>query len=350
MKNTLLFYPFEKGALPDISDADVCAAIECDYGSAFDNIEDLKVFNSFKPLADQWGRYGKGRGVAPLNPDYYDFIFLCVPKQKIAANALIAKSLSALKQGGHLICTAANDAGGKTLEKTVKAFGTEGLEIQSLSKSKHRIVVASKQQLDPAAIYNAIEDGAHQEVRFADGKGGSDTYTTQAGIFGWNKIDLGSHLLIETLNDPLMDPLKGMGADFGCGYGYLSRQVLTHNPDIKKHYAIDADYHALECAKENLKENLKKFDIEYYWQDLTKFTLKGLDWIIMNPPFHEGKKTDSHIGEKFIENASKSLKPRGTLYMVANSHLPYEKILGAYFGHIEKLQEQDGFKIFKAVK
>lgn len=334
MKNTLLFYPFEKEILPSLTAEDVCAAIECAYATLFDEIADLKIFNSFKPQADTWNRNGSGREIAPLSPDYYNFIFLEIPKQKLAAKALIAKSLSALKNGGHLICVAANDAGGKTLEKTLKAFG---VTTQSLSKSKHRIVVVQKQELDPVEVYNAIEDGARQEMRVGD-----EVYITQPGIFGWNKIDLGSYLLIESLEEPF----KGIGADFGCGYGYLARQILKNNPDIQKLYAIDADYHALECAK----ENLVNMPVEFMWQDLTKFTLKGLDWVIMNPPFHEGKKTDSHIGEQFIENAAQSLKPRGVLYMVANSHLPYEKIIGAYFSHIEKIQEQDGFKIFKGVK
>lgn len=334
MHSALLFYPFEKEMLSAIPSDAVCAAIECDYNAVFDDIADLKIFNSFKPQADKWRKSAKGHGIAPLTPEHYDIIFLEIPKQKISAKALIAKGLSALKQGGHLICVAANDAGGKTLEKTVKAFG---VDTQSLSKSKCRIVVATRGELDPVEVYNAIEDGVRQEMRVGD-----EVYVTQPGIFGWNKIDLGSYLLIEALTDPL----KGVGADFGCGYGYLARQVFQNNPDIKKLSAIDADYHALECAKENLKQ----FDVEYHWQDLTKFTLKGLDWIIMNPPFHEGKKVDSNLGEKFIENAAKSLKPRGALYMVANSHLPYEKIIGAYFGHVEKLQEQDGFKIFKAVK
>lgn len=344
MKNTLLFYPFEKEILPFPTAEDVCAAIECDYAPLFDEITDLKIFNSFKSQADQWSTNGSGREIAPLSPDYYDFIFLEMPKQKLAAKALIAKSLSALKNGGHLICVAANDAGGKTLEKTVKAFG---VSTQSLSKSKHRIVVAQKQELDPVEVYNAIEDGARQEMRVGQ-KEREEIYMTQPGIFGWNKIDLGSYLLIENLAliESPEAPFKGTGADFGCGYGYLTRQILKNNPDIQKIYAIDADYHALECAK----ENLVNMPVEFMWQDLTKYKLKGLDWVIMNPPFHEGKKTDAHIGEKFIENAAHSLKPRGALYMVANSHLPYEKIMGAYFSHIEKIQEQDGFKIFKGVK
>jgi len=334
MKNTLLFYPFDQGILPALADDAVCAAIECDYAPAFDDVAGLKGFNSFKPQATKW----RGFEPAPMEANYYDVVFLSVPKQKIAAKALIAKSLSALKDGGTLICMAANDAGGKTLEKTVGAFG---VETQSLSKSKARIVVAQKKGADNVAIETAVEDGAPQGMMFGD-----DIFVTRPGIFGWNKIDRGSHLLIGAIEDDL----KGAGADFGCGYGYLSKEILNRYDGIKKFYAIDADFHALNCAQENIGENLINFDVEYLWEDLTKFSLSNLNWIVMNPPFHEGKKADNDIGARFIENASKSLKKNGVLYMVANAHLPYEKILNAYFSHIDKVKEQDGFKIFKAIK
>jgi 16S rRNA (guanine1207-N2)-methyltransferase len=330
MTATLLFHPFEKGLIAPIKPRAICAAIECDYVSAFDNISDLKIFNSFKPQAHQWNGYQ----AAPMVADTYDYIFLQVPKQKIAAKALIAKALQALSQGGHLICLAANDAGGKTLERSVKIFGAN---TQSLSKSKHRIVVAQKNRLDKKEIDQAIEEGAPQHMAFE-----GDVYVTRPGIFGWNKIDRGSHLLLEHIEDGLI----GNGADFGCGYGYLSCAVLNNHAGIKEFYAIDADIHALECARENLKD----FNVTYLWEDLTDFSLSGLDWIVMNPPFHEGKKSDHDIGMCFIKNAAASLKKDGALFMVANHHLPYEKFLEAYFSHIDKVKEQDGFKVFRAVK
>jgi len=334
MNSPLFFYPFEKDVLPAIPDDAVCAAIECDYDPVFDEITDLKVFNSFKPQASKW----RGRDPAPMEANYYDVVFLNVPKQKIATKALIAKSLSALKEGGVLICMAANDAGGKTLEKTVKAFG---VTTQSLSKAKARIVVAHKENSDIAEIAEAIEAGAPDGMAFDE-----DVYITRPGIFGWNKIDRGSYLLFQNIDKDLKGSLKGAGADFGCGYGYLSRGILSTHEKIEKFYAIDADFHALNCSRENLSD----FDVEYLWEDLTKFSLSNLNFIVMNPPFHDGKKADNDIGARFIENASKSLKKNGSLYMVANAHLPYEKILNAYFGHIDKVQEQDGFKIFKAIK
>ena len=78
--------------------------------------------------------------------------------------------------------------------------------------------------------------------------------------------------------------------------------------------------------------------------------MKNLDFIVMNPPFHEGKKTNVEIGKAFISNAFEELKSGGILYMVANAHLPYEAVLSEKFSTIEKKFEGQGFKIFAAVK
>jgi 16S rRNA (guanine1207-N2)-methyltransferase len=77
---------------------------------------------------------------------------------------------------------------------------------------------------------------------------------------------------------------------------------------------------------------------------------KGLNWVVMNPPFHEGALTASSVGVAFIRVAADMLRARGTLWMVANAHLPYEAHLAAAFANITKIAEGEGYKIYKAVK
>jgi len=171
-------------------------------------------------------------------------------------------------------------------------------------------------------------------------------FISQPGIFGWDKIDQGSKLLTETLPD---NELTGTGADFGCGYGYLANHVLRHHK-IEKIYCCDADYRAVQACKINLASSDRKSC--YRWIDLTQVQedLPKLDWVIMNPPFHEGKEMQSSIGMFFIKTASLALKKGGSLWMVANSHLPYEEILRHGFGVVTKVLEQEGFKVFHARK
>ena len=76
---------------------------------------------------------------------------------------------------------------------------------------------------------------------------------------------------------------------------------------------------------------------------------KGI--IITNPPFHTQNRVDRpDIGRRFIAVASASLNPGGSLWMVANRHLPYEEVLADHFARVRKVAEKDGFKIIEAVK
>jgi 16S rRNA (guanine1207-N2)-methyltransferase len=83
---------------------------------------------------------------------------------------------------------------------------------------------------------------------------------------------------------------------------------------------------------------------------LSSAIIRDLDFIVMNPPFHEGKSRDTDIGADFIKTAAQALRPEGVLWMVANANLPYELTLKVQFKKADKIFEGQGFKIFRAVK
>jgi 16S rRNA (guanine1207-N2)-methyltransferase len=339
--SNLLTYPFDTGILPwpqkSSKEGQGILIYNAEYWASVSDLGDVDVAQNFYPAAAQWQAYGIESTPEIKDGALYNTILCALPKQKEASLYYLAMSIKSLNDGGLLIAMAANDAGGKRLEKWFKDFG---LSPSSTSKSKCRIVWAYRNNIDAGIVEKFIAAGARQIKTISDQK-----IITQPGIFGWNKIDKGSQLLSQYLPQNI----SGVGADFGCGYGFLSCYVLNNCPKIKKLIALDADYNALSCAR----KNLNKYDhVEYQWTDLTKpIKLKQhLNFIIMNPPFHIGKKSDGDIGQNFIENAATCLKKNGTLYMVANAHLPYEKLLKQLFSSVEKLTEEQGFKIYKAVK
>ena len=150
---------------------------------------------------------------------------------------------------------------------------------------------------------------------------------------------------MKLLSQFIPSDLSGHVSDFGCGYGYLSKFISDRCPNVRNLSAIDADAYALEiCAANVPRARIIHTDLTQH-QNLAQF-----DVIIMNPPFHDGKKNEPDLGLGFIQTASAHLKEGGNLYMVANAHLPYEKTLHNLFSKTEKLAEQKGFKIFKAKK
>lgn len=254
-------------------------------------------------------------------------------KQKEETYGLIAKTWQGADVGATLEIIQPNDLGGKSLEKTLlKHFP----DASSESRKKSRFITITKTDDTPSIIGEWI---IHTQLRMIDVTG----FYSMPGLFGWNKIDVGSQLLSEHLPN-----LQGIGADFGCGYGFLTRHVLANNDDITTLYALDFDARAIEACAKNISDDraiIRQADCTNRIDDL-----KPLDFVIMNPPFHDGATENRDMGQHFIETAAKHLRSKGRAWIVANKHMPYEKTIAKHFKSCEKVIEQNGFKILKAIK
>lgn len=296
-------------------------------------LPDADLWQVFKPFVDELS--ASKNALSPELPDgQYDAVFCLVPKQVDEAKYWIAQGIDRLASGGALILAAANDANGTRLAGWMKEAGIEN--INSESKNKARVVWGIKTGTAPSAWIKGGEPRLHD---FGHGY----KFYTQPGLFSWDRLDKASSLLIECLKD-----LKGDVADFGAGYGYLSYAAFQKFPAIKSITMIEADKRALDCAVKNLEGK----NAIPHWHDAMKALppAKIFDHIIMNPPFHTGKKTDVDLGQSFIRTASQNLRKGGSLTLVANTHLPYEDILKTAFSSVVTVIVKDGFKVIKGIK
>lgn len=331
-----LFLPFEENFFQDrsvliINGHDTCI-------DALPTSASIKIWQPFYPYARTIPPHQRLDTALTTTPEFDDCLILG-SKNRIENQGFIAAGLQSIKQGGTLAICAANNAGGQRLTKTMKSLG---LVPNHISKNHAKTAWTTKQNdtLDHELVQNwrttsSIQTPDHQ-------------YVSQPGIYGWNKIDIGSKLLL----DKIPDYLAGDLGDFGCGFGYLGIETLKKNPQITSLTALDADIRAVACAKENLeKNNPHNTPFETKWTDLTNtenIKIGSFKNIVMNPPFHVGKTSDVSIGQTFIKNAAKSLKRNGTLYMVANRQLPYEAILNESFKTVQCIADEKGYKCFKA--
>jgi 16S rRNA (guanine1207-N2)-methyltransferase len=308
---------------------------------AFDAITQFQCFYA----GDAAALMDAGAEVSSEIPeDQFDEVLLRACQNRVEMKGLLAAAVSCTREAGRIYLAQANDMGAKALDKDIKAaFGNFEVTI----KHKCRAYVI---HIDETCDIELLKEWAEEaSIQLVEATG----YAAQAGLFGWQKIDKGSKLLAEILDHENM-ALKGRGADFGCGYGYLTDNILQQeHHEITSMSLLDHDLRALNAAEVNLSVlELEEGMVELIWRDLSAPVKapKKLDFIVMNPPFHEGKKGVPTLGMQFIKNAADNLKKGGRLIMVANIHLPYEYILREEFECVEEIVIEGGFKIIEAVK
>ena len=301
----------------------------------------LACEQSFKPHHDELAAVGFDV-VTALDDDgedrgQFDFGLMLLTGHRDENLANFARAMNLLKPGGRLLCAQSNSQGARRYENLLAKLAGN---VESLSKNKCRAFWAVKGE--------GLEGELQKEWRglgalrpILDGR-----FVSRPGIFGWDKEDAGSKLLAEQLPARL----PGRGADLGGGYGYLSNHILRNCSGMVSLDFFEAEKLALEAARENLVELAGAATLSCHWRDVTRGLDGQYDWIVMNPPFHEGRADRNDLGLAFIAAAAAALRRGGTLWIVANRHLPYEKPIEAAFTASERLADRAGFKVIMAKK
>ena len=260
-----------------------------------------------------------------------DAVTVYAPPGVLERRHVLALALRALKPGGRLDVMAPKGKGGSRLAKELQAFG---LEVAEAAKAHHRRCVAVRPDRPLPELDEAVAAGAPRIVP------GLDAWS-QPGVFAWDRVDPGSALLAQVLPG-----MKGSGIDLGCGYGALATVVLR-SPSVAALRLVDLDRRAVAAARRNIEDTRASFE----WADARTLPETGdLDFVVTNPPFHDGGAEDRRLGQAFIRKAAGLLKKGGVLWLVANRHLPYEAELDAAFKRVRMVADAGGYKAFEAVK
>lgn len=256
---------------------------------------------------------------------------MLAPPGTIERRYALALAIRNLEPGASGIALAPKDKGGSRIAKELAGFGCE---LDEDSRQHHRICRFKKPE-NPTGIAEAIQEGA---PRFDEKLG----LWTQPGIFSWDRVDLGSELLLSQLPQ-----FSGRGADLGSGLGILSRKVLE-SKNVRQIHLAEIDGRSIRAARKNITDARAVF----HWADLRQLSAipKGLDFVVSNPPFHDGGAEDRSLGLSFIRKSAELLREGGSCWLVANRHLPYEETLWEIFSEVKLKSEGSGFKIYKAIR
>lgn len=265
-------------------------------------------------------------------------IFLRIPKEKAQAHYVINQAQRLLANGGSLYLSGLKQEG---IKGFIERAGTlTSAPIQTWKADKQ--TWAGKITFDGTSAA-LLDDKSYRSLRQAP----SDltfSFWSKPGIFGWDKIDKGSELLIQHLKELTagIDHIKSV-LDIGCGYGYLSlhtakqlnTQVTATDNNAAailacqtnlEHYQLNGSAMADNCA-DNIKE---------------RFSL-----VICNPPFHSGFGVENDLTDRFLDSAAKHLTADGLAIFVVNLHIPLERKASRYFTLCETPVVTDHFKLVR---
>jgi 16S rRNA (guanine1207-N2)-methyltransferase len=338
-----LFLPIVSGALPWPS-AGRILFLRARAGQSLRDVPsgDLACEQSFKPDADALTAAGLTL-VADADSQTYPLVLVLPPRQREEARALLARAVLRAGTDGIIMASALNTEGARRLEGDLDMLAGP---VHTLSKHKCRVFWTQPGKAAGASALCQAWTALDAPRPIGDG-----AFVSRPGLFAWDHVDAGSALLAECLPDDL----RGRGADLGAGFGTLAAAVLARCPRVKTLDLYEAEARALDLARVNLARiNLAKADtgatLDFLWHDVTQGLTRSYDFIVSNPPFHEGRADKAALGRAFIQAAAAALVKGGKLLLVANRHLPYEATLAACFRTVRGLADRGGYKIIEAVK
>jgi len=264
----------------------------------------------------------------------HDLVVIAFPKSKTELNFTLAMIAEQIQPDARIIVVGENKSGIKSLAKLCK----DSLRYCNKLDSARHCILYSAQIVKPLIMFDL--ESWYKTYRFSI-KGVDIDIASLPGVFSQKELDIGTKLLLETLNDNF----NGEVLDFGCGAGVIASFVGKRNKDTNL-TLVDVSALALKSAEKTLALNGVKAKVKPT-NSMSHIT-ERFDYVLSNPPFHQGIKTNYHATESFLSNIAKHIKPNGCITIVANSFLKYKPIMEKEIGQTITLTTQKGFSIHQS--
>lgn len=266
-----------------------------------------------------------------------------ISKEKPVVHHLINEAFRTLKQDGVLILSGEKNEGAKSyIEKAGKLFG---IKVSPKKQGNGYTGVVPKKNLYDATLL--LDDKHYTKIREI-GSAGECRIFSKPGLFGWEKIDQGSELLMDTAESYFASRARPKCVlDLGCGYGYLTLRTSDW-PGLEVRHATDNNAAAIACATENF--NQSQLAVVVTPDDCGSKITSFFDCILCNPPFHQGFSVDSGLTTKFLKNSAERLTHNGVALFVVNQFIGIEKKATRYFKRVDTLASDKQFKVLALYK
>jgi 16S rRNA (guanine1207-N2)-methyltransferase len=263
-------------------------------------------------------------------------VFYRVSKEKAVVHHVLNEVQRVLAPDGELLFTGYKNEGTKTFYEKARALLGKGQwqkeGVAYLARCTRSVVPTSTPLLDSQQ---------YPELRLMEAEDAA--YYSKPGVFGWNKIDVGSAFLVEHL-PVLLARLPAPPAsllDLGCGYGYLIAATAVW--PLTRRVATDNNAAAIRATRATV-EHLG-LEVDVIADDFGSSLKERFDVILCNPPFHQGFRVDDRLTTNCLQQTARLLAPTGAALFVVNAFVPLETAAQPFFRRIELLAHCGSFKL-----
>lgn len=155
------------------------------------------------------------------------------------------------------------------------------------------------------------------------------SWSSMPGLFAGGGIDVMTDALLNLL-PPIPSNLTIV--DYACGSGVIARAIMRRQKSSTV-IGLDADCVAMEAFRINVKSAIACLTDGWpskSTKDVHPALLpdsKSIDWIVSNPPVHNGLPDDLAVVQDLIDGAISRLKKGGKMLVVAQAHVPMGRLL-----------------------
>jgi 16S rRNA (guanine1207-N2)-methyltransferase len=275
-----------------------------------------------------------------------DLVLLNIYKGRNLNRRILLHTWKALKPGGRLLVSGANNQGVQSTFKdashlfqniSVLAY-KKGNRVAKYIKETHRKIDLPDWTSEPG-----IAPGTWQTFHVDTG-GFSFDLVSLPGVFSYANLDSGTALLLSTIDD-----LSGKKVlDVGCGSGIIGLFSAARNAQIVD--MVDSQLLAVASSRENITRNQYPICHAFCSDLLAAVEGRSYDYILSNPPFHAGIRVDYQAAHALITSAGSVLEPGGHLQLVANRFIPYDRLMSEGFGNVKTLAQTSTYRILASMK
>lgn len=269
--------------------------------------------------------------LAPWPPGSLETIFFRVAKERPVVHHIINASAERLAPGGRLVLSGGKQQGIKTYASNAAARLGGALEFKKMGREYLAVIRraetpgAALDDRDYAVLRPVVRDGALE-------------FLSKPGLYGWDKVDAGSALLVAHL--PQATPQRV--CDLGCGYGFLSVHAW-HRLQPQQVVASDNNAAALLACRANFASHA--IEGEVFAADCGQGIDGVFDLVLCNPPFHQGFGVEHELTARFVAAARRLTAPNGQALFVTNAFLPLEPVARRYYAQVITLANDGRFRV-----